>query len=562
MFPDDILEPPTPSSEIWTMAEFKILTTASISTKIISILWKNNTSSRIQNLEIDILTVPEQWKSPWIAVASETLRDAPLPVTSDVEPSGMSEKWADYFFYPDRFSTSTLETAISIYEQSIKIKLDMSKTGFKTLSERMCSAIASQVVLGRVENGTADFERFSHDTDLQWRRLYRIAADLGKRRFEALSLAIDEEAGLQWLVTCGGVSALHNCSDIEILQHNHRDTVKSKEFRLLCKSRRVLHKIEGSAQKLEGILSAATSFRESFSSHLSYAFDAILDSEVFSEPSFSVPERIKIFYDRCNFAGHVGDDEYSSLLSSLEDIGGVSALSTHLMNEIIQMLLRGPSRADDGTATEIGVKIMNRLAQETININLDILKGLLALIVFVDIEMEKDEDDNMNLDVADIFIELLSLIKGHRVLCWLSQRTVLQKNSTASQGQEGVENEFKDSQKDSRHVSLLQQLITEVATLPSIENQHGTFAERLEPHAQLMLWNTGLMEEEKYDQRVIAIQSNLLRNGELDLAEDFSKFLPSTEAACYLKGRLDMCLSDFVSASAFFKKAAYGLCKW
>ena len=418
------------------------------------------------------------------------------------------------------------------------------------------------MVLGRAENKTVDFEQFNHDTDLQWRRLYRIAADLEKRRFEALSLAVDEEAGLQLLVTCGGVSPLHDCSDIEILQHNHRDTIKSKEFRSVCKSRRLLHKIEGSAQKLGGILSAASSFRESFSHTLSYAFDVILDSEVFTEPSFSVPERIKIFYDRCNFAGHIGDDEYNSVLSSLEEIGGISVLNAHIFDEIIQRLLRAPSHADDEVATEVGIKVMNRLAQETINLNLEVLKGLLALIVFVEVEVEQEDDDHLNLNIADTYIELLSMIKGHRVLYWLSQHTVLQKNLATSKGQESVENEIKDLRTDSKHVSLLQQLVTELAPLPSIENEHEAFSARLGPHIKLMLWNTGLMEEDKYDQRVIAIQSNLLRNGEVELAEDFSKFLPSTEAACYLKGRLDMCLTNYASASAFFKKAAYGLCKW
>ncbi|KAI9819922.1 MAG: hypothetical protein M1827_006492 [Pycnora praestabilis] len=572
LYPDDGFTAPEPlssSSDVWSMAQFKI-TSANVGPNVdIWILWKNNTSSQIRNSSFDVTDLPRTWSTGWIATASETVNEAPRPVLSDLDPSDTSDQWLEYLFFPGRFTRATLETSLSVYLSSNKdIRPGRSVSKSTTLKERLCYAVASLVILGRSNAGNMDYQRYRRDTHAQWQRLWRTAVGIEKRRGEAISLVYDDYSYMPWVITIDGVSAIRECSDTELLWHNHSTMQEFEELlRVRAPHRRIGKRSRMQPNHLAGLVNAATLFRDGFSEPLEYACKATLESELLQDPSYSASARIRSFYDRCNFAGQIGDEEYNQLINALKDCGGVKELDNRLFLGVLETI--GQDNLEEGhmlISTSFGAKILVQGAEETIYQNLNILFSLLVLVVFVAVEIDSDEEPLEYLDAAKIYIKLLRLLKEYVVLQWLAKtsRPLIPAMSVGDHDLDKRTNQRTDLLDKSHHYvpnaqsTLLQSLFISFWKFPPALPEFPlssvlTYAFRC--------WISSIPLLNSYNTVVPNVMCNLLREGNLDLALGFLQYLPNTAWATYLKGRLYTSRKDYSLAAIHFKKAAFGLAK-
>ncbi|KAI9761401.1 MAG: 60S ribosomal protein L35 [Chaenotheca gracillima] len=562
LFPDKVFEPPAPSSEIWSMAQFEIVTTAEPGILTIKILWKNNTVYRLHSLEFDLMRVSEDWFNPWVATATETLRDEVLPHVSSAEAEDPTDKWCDYMFYPGRYTEATLATSLSIYEQNLNISRDSSSKRNKSIKELVCMSVGSSVSLGKSMEGGMDYHRYQVDTEHQWRRFYRIVTEIDKQRGEATALAIDEALDLSWIVAVDGIAAIRDCNETEILWHNRSNLISSPDVASHINTDSTLAQYQPDAVlKMAGLIQAAADFRTCFSDDLVHSCNSILQSEIWQDPSQTVPVRIRMFYERCDFAAHITDDDFDQLMTSIDKIGGQKALNTFLIESVVATIAQEKQlTASDVTLTIFGERAIVKGAQEIICLNSSILYNLLMLVVFMISEDDPDDRQLTGLDGSLVYVELLHLLKEYSVLQWLGKTACSepQDGQTEDLGKAKSADIFRSNAPVTRSSSLLQ--------YPWVRNWNPQWVQPRRSMAMLLtqsikhvLADIGLSQSDNYNQQVMWLQRTLLRRGQLELAASFLRYQPNTAWSAYFKGRFYLATRDFVSAGFHFKKASFNL---
>ncbi|KAI9816409.1 MAG: hypothetical protein M1832_005076 [Thelocarpon impressellum] len=576
LYPDDVFVPPSPSSEIWTMTQFKVVPDGDPGILVIWILWKNNTSSRVQSLRLDLLRAAEDWQDAWACTAAEILPALPLPVVSHLEPLDATDKWVEYLFYPGRYTDAMLSTALSIYEQNLNVARRQSTRTTKSLQERVCLSVGSSVAVTAGSSGGADYQRFRTDADYQWRRYYRIVAELAKQSGEALSLAFDEYADIPWVVTAEGIAAVRECNVVELLHQNSATvgrflgTLRLSRPEVFLEDQR-----ESEFVKMAGLIGAASAFTEGFSDALLHACRTVLQSEIFQQPSFSVPVRIQSFYDRCNFLGQISDDDISQLRSSLDEIGGVKALTTDLFRAVLGRLSHAKQTpVSEAKATAFGEKVVVRAAQEIIHLNTTVLFDLLMLLVFVEVDesfgidedlpedfleggMGRSDGHGPRINAPELYLTLLSLFRQYDVLAFLS-KTSLPGKSTREAGTPTKE-EASQAPSAGPGLSGLLHFPCFRAWRPRWLQPRRTMSATLTQSIDGLIGHAELEQPELYQLHLLQIQLYIIARGDLSLARQFSRYQSNDAWARYVKGRLYLMSQEYAVAAVHFKKAAFQL---
>jgi nuclear pore complex protein Nup160 len=561
--PDAVLEPPAPSTEIWTLAQFKVTSTPQVERMSLWILWKNNTSYRVQNLEFDLRTISIEWNDEfWVTTTTETLRDQLLPEPSDFESKDSTDKWLEYLLYPERFTKATLEASLAIYEQSFGMSKDLASFKGKALEERLCSSIAATVSLGRGSNGNVDYEQYRSDVDTQWRRFYRIAAELDKQRGEATALVFDRYSDLPWVVTTDGITLIRDCSGTELLYHNRSNQSYHEDILQFRGAGKLLHaKLKKDPKDIAGLVNAACVFRETFSDRLLHTCLAVAEFEALQDPSYSIQDRIQSFYDRCGFASQVNDDDYNQLITALDVIGGLKALDTNLFLAVIDSIPYQVKKPREGRPlTTFGGKALVVGAQELINLHSTVLFDLLVLIVFLEVEADREEEPMEWFDAGSLYFKIFGMLRDHGMLKWLAKSSRLQvPNPTGEDLETGMKQlEVSSPRRDGRRATVLQDLFVDYMEFPAIRRDltqpylltaslRNTFYRVFEPDGQ------------KSNSSVTLILCNLLKTQNTGLASEFVRYLPNTPWATYLRGRVHLCKKEYSMAATYFRKSAYGL---
>ncbi|KAI9840020.1 MAG: hypothetical protein M1819_000212 [Sarea resinae] len=559
MFPSVCLRPPEPyysDSEIWSMHEFRIKSAPGGKGMQLWILWKNNTTYQVQSLAFDLLALPGAWTTSWVAMACESLRNAPKPVPTDLGSTDATDQWIDYFFSHGRFTEATLATSLSLYLQNLSSERNALVRKGKTLKERICLAVASTVVLGQ-DPETIFCDQYRAETHAQWDRFYYLVVELDKRRSEATSLAYDDYADMPWVINADGAVAIRECSDTELLWHN-RKTMARYQAHLDEKTpyRQLPGKRHKEPAAVAGLLQAAKVFREGFSPALSHSCTLVLDSEILQDSSYSVPARIQSFYDRCNFVGQISDDDYNKLMDAIEHIGGLQTLDNDLFLSIFDTISQKQWATDHRIASsDFGAGVLVRGAQETIHLVMDILLDLLVMVVFVEIEIDKEEEPLENFDAPRIYVRLLRLLKQYEVLRWLSQTTRTESDNEDKENSRQVE--IEPSQPAQKTMTLLQSIFITFWRSPVVTGV---------PYYSLLTyscrcWISNIELVDAYDDVVTRIMCNLLHKNEINLATDFLRFLPDTAWSTYVKGRFHLSCMEYAMAAVCFKRAAFTLAR-
>ena len=544
-FPNNKLEPLAPTSDLWTLADFAVVENPGSYT--IWVLWKNNISSRIQSLTFDtdlsVKNIREKWRLDWSLMATETLRETPIPSIIPGDSTDLTDKWLQFILTPGKFSLATLETCLTIYEQGIGASKETLRKS-ASLPERMCSIIASNVDLGRKSNGQMAYEEFRTATDEQWHRFYRLLLELDKNRGEALSMVVDPQ-GIPWVVLSDGVIAVRACSDMEIVWHNQNQSMRQRRNPAASFK---------DTELVVPLVKAAADLKESLSDQMLNNCRSALLGELFEEPVLIGSVRLSALYEKCDFANQIGDDEFDQLKQTLggtfvdvtPEVYGALLMLMTCDEELIRQQHLLP-------LAEFGNKLIVKGVQEVVELHRNIYLDQLILLILIESEINHTEE-GIAFDTAEVFGLLLTNLKRLELISWLASTQI-----------------SLPLPKEASGYSTDKSLIIAKKPAPSVETvtvlegvlRHllGHDIKRKEPLVTVITEVIVQIcdPESRYEAHSPQVQCFLMKHGRPDLAVDFSRFTALHPFDVYIQGRVQLALNDASAASTLFKKAAYGI---
>lgn len=569
LFPDKTLKLPDPNDgALWTLADFKIKSADGGQGLEIWCLMRLNRRCMLYNRKLDLLNLSEDWQHNWSSTDIDSPKRAsfnePPSKGSDQDFEDVNEQWLRFLFTPGRLPDKVFETALSIFHQTGDPHVqENSKAALKT---RVAFSVANRAQFQTRSVGSAISTDYRNNIYNEWVSFWSIANALEQSRWEPLSLGYDEYANLPWILFADGCSVGRECSQTELLVQN-KSLDLNKNLNLLIAPSIEMTNAESEPplpDELALLIEAAAEFRAGFSEALRVSCKNTIRVELWQESSFSVPVRLQSFYDRCNFVEEVGDRQYNDLEAALGDIGGFGGLDTASFKAILDRLPQLMSTEDSGlVSTKFGLSVLVKGAYDLIALHTRILTDLLLLVVFVDMEVDREETPMPNFDAAQIYTHLLSQLRPYQMMQWLATKVrpepMNPEGSTSASGHAPTANGL--SRLPTRHSTVLENLFAVDPKPRSYLDQPETAALTYNIE-DLLKWVTGGNDASiTLDQVLVHIQCNLLKNNNIDLASSFLQFQPSTAWSTYIKGRLHLLRSDFIEAAICFKQAAYKLCK-
>lgn len=566
----------------WTLEEFYLKPGVGWSNSTLWIRARSGPSSKVFSLTFDALggtEGPEElkraWNDDWVTVDAGSLTTEALKCSSDfpLDPgaldasqivSSSSEQWQSFLFYPGRFTIPTLEAALSIYEKGSssprkRTRLDDSASK-APLKQRLTAAISHKLQDQREGIDQLDHAHFEEETTHQWQIFHGLVRDLHKRRSDVLSLSFDFETGLPWLLSADFASIIRRCSEVETLElsSNVLTTLAEEEEHPACFD----DVLAESYFDVAALMRLARTFRRTLPKGVQASLRTAVAAEAVQEPVQSPSARIEALDARCDLCAQVPDEDYQRLVDSAQDFGGFRLIRKQVFNlALLRLNEKSRGHQQKTEITRYGAKMLIRGAQETLQEGSEALLDLIALAVFLTLEVD-EADLSEDFDGAAIFVALLSKLREFSLLSWLASTTRQEKLRQRAKDSSGNAHLMKldDEQslrKDSNiTMTLLESLfIGDWSTMP--------FPERL-PLPALMTywiraWTFGTQLDAQYDAIACHVMGNLLKQGNLELADDFLPYIPNTPWATYLKGRLYLAQGDYDLAAVHLKKAAFGL---
>lgn len=563
LYPECQLKPPDPdpspeSKAIWKVADFKVKGGEKGKGLEMWILMRSNRRYKVYALNFDILDLAVVWQDQWSTMAFETIDQGIQPQVSDLEHMDATDQWLEYIFRPGKYPESVLETALGMYCTERSLSLPNSKAPLK---ERMSIAIDLQV---RNANTEIDFAKYRQTTDQEWTILWQDIRDLDRSRWDLLSLAYDGSTEMPWIAFADGCSALRTCDKIELTAQNKSGVLSESVGMLDTPSIEI---DPGSEPRLPDelavIIEAAAKFEQGFSHVLRHSCSSILAEELWLNPLYSVPLRIQSFYDRCNFAEEIGSVPFDELRNSLGRVGGFNGLETDTFLAILEEFAHVlPPESSGLVHTVFGRKLTINGAREMIALREKILFDLLTLIVFVDMEIDREEMPMQNFDAPRIYTALLELLRQYQISLWLVRHTRIedkQEESKSAKSAIPIANLSTDSR--GTDVTILESVFAGDIN-PQSHNTQSQSEALTYSIKDLLQWVIGGNDNVPLEDVPVYVQTNLLAKKNIDLATDFLRYQPSTAWSTYIKGRLYLARGEFSEAAIYFQKPAFKLCKW
>lgn len=536
LFPDNILEPQAPTTDLWTLADFSVvLSRTNIDSFTIWTLWKNNTTYRVQKLDFQSAShsrVRDAWGSGWVAMAAETLHETPLPTILHGDPTDGTDKWLEYILAPGRFARATIETGLAIYDGGLGAK-DLSRRS-GSLAERMCSSIASTAALGRTSDKTMDFEQFRVATDMQWRRFYRLLIELDKQRGEALSLVMDPQGAMPWVILADGITAVRDCSYLEQIWHNPEVS-------------------QSETQHVAALVTAAAALRDSLSDQFHCSCSAAFLGELFEEPSLIDPARMRSLYDKCDLANQIGDEEFNQLQANL---GGSFK---DITPEVYEALLELMSASNDAHRSqdllplaEFGNKLFVKGVQEMVELHRNVCLDQLVLLILIEAEVNHGED-GIQFETADIFRQLIVMLQRLELVGWLSKTQI--SLPLSRERANSITEKSTISRKPATNTEMITVLEGVLRHLFGLDVRSGESMSSTLTEVLIQI----CAPESQYEASSAMIQCFLLKHSRADLAREFSRFADQDAFSTYIQGRVCLASNDVITAALLFKRAAFGI---
>lgn len=563
-FPDARLSPPDPDpsgNTIWSLTGFDIKPGSTQTPTELWVLWRNNNHHRLYSVHFDLHTLPEAWETNWVQTSTDFPNKVSPPDLVRFDPLDSTEKWMEYLFWPGRYPAEVLETSLAIYQDATSSKL-MTLQKSRSLQERLCASIAATVTLRKYAESEMDYDRFTSDTDAQWRNYWRIVETISESRQAPLSLIIDTYADIPWVSMTDQCCAMRECSKSELLAHNSPDRVGRLESLVNGRwpHRRVSAEAGEPLEAICALIQTSTSFRSQFSPELSKDIRIAIDEELLQEAETPAPLRIIDFYERCNLADAISNETYEQLIAALEHTGGFTGLSTELVYAVLDTLPENTRHPKSALRSTIfGSQVIIAGLQDAIMLGRQLVLDLLFLVIFLECEINQEDNQLPELDAPEVFVHLLDLLKDYEKSLWLVSH--VRKAPLELLGPGNAPNVARSG------AEMLHDICTSVTVLydtvgKDIRPQPATDATQsfrlTETIEDVQSYLSGAEDMRAVDGPVY-IQCNLIAHDNIGLATDFLRFQPKTAWSTYVKGRLYVALSDFDLAATYFKKAAFPL---
>ena len=561
LFSDDILRAPEPDGDaLWTVIDFQVKGDSMNAGVDIWILMRLNRRYQLYHRQFSELRIlGNEWHYGWSATSidpakHEPLNKVPLKV-SDLDSEGISKSWINYITVPGRVPAAVLDTALQSYIDARGVQRP--KNDRTSLVERIAETVGSRVYLQDFEEGAV--VTFQDAIQNEWKSFWNTITEIEHNRWDPLSLNFDPFNDMPCILFADGCSIIRDFSELEMIAQNRPKDLIGSQSRSLVQS----IELEGSSvfsrspEELATILDAAASFRSGFSTTLLLSCQHALQSELWLDSSFSVPDRIQTFYDRCNFELEIGDRAYHSLEAHLKSIRGFNALTTDAFLSIIEMLSKEMSEASDLSSTLFGLKTLVQGCQDMVALHLRVLTDLLYLLVFAEIEIGREEIGMESLDSSIIFSELLDQLRQNQLFHWLGTHL---RAVPDNYGESTVATTSANKAVPIHQSTILENLFARDVKPQAhmLQSQSSAFTQTIR---DVLTWASGA-NQITLDKVLVNIQCDLLKNQNIDLASSFALFQPSTAWATYIQGRLSLEKQNYTEAAHYFNKAAFKLCKF
>ncbi|KAK2028842.1 hypothetical protein LX32DRAFT_383512 [Colletotrichum zoysiae] len=537
-FPDTTLVPSSPSvSDVWTLADFVLSNLADGGIQLWT-LWKNNMTYRVQELDLNRDNIAESWESGWVSVHIDTSYPT-APTSGPSDPTDPTEKWLELILAPGRFTKATLETALSIYEKGLySQKEGGSSKSQKGLAESICSILASTASLDRNSAGGMDYEQFRASSETQWRRFYRLLIELDKQRGEAVSLVLDADSDMTWVVCADAISAVRECSSLERLYYN-------------------LSRPDESTERVANLVATGIGFLDAISDSIQQVCTAALRPEIFEETPRTDYERIQYLFDTTALWRTVSEEDCAQVIESLgQNYTGVTMDLYESLSGLIAATDDSGSRKARQPLTDFGRKLIVKAVQETIDLQWTVIFSQVLLLVHMEFDWEQEEDMlSKRLDVGAVFRQFLESLRRLELLRWLSKTEI-----TVPFGNKHERNgSFSGSPSTSKRSGDESQTVT--ALEGNVGHLLGFGDNRNEPLAASITDIVTDLCASNSDVEVspTLIQCSLVRRERADLALELTPYCTQTPFAIYIQGRVFLALKDFSQAAFHFRKAAIGM---
>ncbi|KAK6544406.1 hypothetical protein TWF694_001101 [Orbilia ellipsospora] len=563
LYPNDVLklDPPTFNS-LWVVADFGIAAFSSEDPNLISmwLLWKSNTSSRMQTVTFKLDSMPSTFGS-WVDASQEQLlvQKPRSPMGGELED--LASYWLDWIFQPGRFSDSVIDRAVEIFRKNFVSKggqsMDLDRPNTNETRHSMVMSAVHAVVSLRDKQPSVEHdneEALWRDHEAQWSTFYKICTELDRSRIEGLSLTVDPASGLAFVANADTVTVVRKSSESESISQNLA-TATTADLQLLYQNTSEQGKAlfaNGLVESVRSLILAARELKDSLSPPTFDECVSALQDEVTRPPETIVFERIDAIYDRC-FEGRVPQ-------SHLDQVASIVAGLSHTPEETFRAVLLSIQKWDNypgsSRLTIFGEKLILRGSQEVVHVNYSLLFELTLLLVLVHSSSVVEIDDIEPYNV--LYLELVALLREYNILAWLS------KNSWTPTS-EDVETEGNlkktlglirrsDSLPQIHNFPVLQILLKEEGGPPP--SVIGSGPTTLTSSIQRFLAATDLGN---FSEAVTLIASRLLRMNAVRLMGEFMPYLPPTPWGEYLKARMAVCRKEWKVAEDLFKSAAPGI---
>jgi len=560
LYPDDILQVQPPSlNGLWVITDFTLSSTSKDKPNEYSLwlLWKSNTSFKLQNLVFSLEKMTETFTG-WMNAAPEVITSVKARTPTTATMDDVVSYWSEWIFQAGRFSDSVIETALRLYLKNYTDnEQEVSENG--PLYKRVHGAI--ELVLDKRsrmidEDEVLEDDLYKRDAEVQWSQFYRLCTEFDKQRLEALSLCVDPASGVAYVANADAVTILREGTDAEILSGNlgvaNANAITSLQMR---SNDRIKDVLAGDlCADVTRLLQSAAALKQALREPVFDDCVAALQDEVLKPPTASVADRIDALFDRC-FEGQIPATLHQNLLDAFQQFDNLEKA----FEALISSLTNWEKPSGQSKLTTFGEKLLLKGSQEMIHVNYTLLFDMILLLVYLYATVELNDFNTMD----RIFSKILQLLREHEVLAWLS------KNSwpTSKLDEEG-EKQIRQSlarlrNSDAKSIPqvhnspVLQILLDENSGPPPLAP--GLGARTLTSTIRRFLSG---VEMGNYDDAVTHIASRLLRMNVGKLASDFSPYLPITHWGCYMKARIALVNDQPHDAASYFRRVAYGVCMY
>jgi len=341
---------------------------------------------------------------------------------------------------------------------------------------------------------------------------------------------------MPWVVLADGITAVRDCSPLERIWHNNNN-------------------VPAGTEHVARLILAAANFRDSLSDQFVYKCKATLLGETYEEPSLTDPVKMRVIYNKCDFANQIGDEEYSQLVAGLA--GGFKDVTPHVYGALLE-LLNGSEELDRRLPmlplAENGNKLIVRGVQETVELHRNICIDQLILLVLIEVEINHGEE-GIGFETAAAFSQLLTTLKRLELIHCLANTQIslpLKSTERSNSISSSTSSLAKKPAPRSETITVLEGVLRHLFGL-DLRGDEKMSSAVTEIIVQICSPNS------EYEAPPAVIQCFLLKHDRVDLAMEFSRFSDKDAFSTYIQGRAYLVANDAITAAMLFKKAAFGM---